>query len=99
MTEHITLSAAEQAEIDRAAKIAEQNDRFRRTWGADVTVGSSARRAMSRPLRHQTPRCTSPDLLASVSRKFDAASSGMIEALSAQDPMLSSLVRHSAKVL
>jgi len=38
MTEDITLSAAEQAEIDRAAKIAEQNDRFRKTWGADVTV-------------------------------------------------------------
>jgi hypothetical protein len=38
MTEDITLSAAEQAEIDRATKIVEQNDRFRSTWGADVTV-------------------------------------------------------------
>jgi len=38
MNDQTTLTADEQAEIDRAAKIAEQNDRFRRTWGADVTV-------------------------------------------------------------
>ncbi len=38
MNNQIILSAEEQAEIDRAAKIAEQNDRFRKTWGADFTV-------------------------------------------------------------
>ncbi|WP_237064782.1 DUF3768 domain-containing protein [Loktanella sp. M215] len=38
MNDQTTLSADEQAEIDRAAKIAEQNDRFRKTWGADVSV-------------------------------------------------------------
>ena len=38
MNDQTTLSADEQAEIDRAAKIAEQNDRFRKTWGSDVTV-------------------------------------------------------------
>jgi hypothetical protein len=40
MTEETIMSAEKQAEIDRAAKIAEQNDRFRKTWGADVTVPS-----------------------------------------------------------
>ena len=38
MNDQATLSAEEQAEIDRAAKIAEQNDRFRKTLGADFTV-------------------------------------------------------------
>jgi methylmalonyl-CoA mutase N-terminal domain/subunit len=38
MNDQTTLSADEQAEIDRAARIAEQNDRFRKTWGADFTV-------------------------------------------------------------
>ncbi len=38
MNDQTILSADEQAEIDRAAKIAEQNDRFRKTWGADFTV-------------------------------------------------------------
>ena len=38
MTDQTALAAEEQAEIDRAAKIAEQNDRFRKTWGADLTV-------------------------------------------------------------
>lgn len=38
MTDQTILSAEEQAEIDRATKIAEQNDRFRKTWGADFTV-------------------------------------------------------------
>ncbi len=38
MNDETTLSAEEQAEIDRAGKIAEQNDRFRKTWGADFTV-------------------------------------------------------------
>ncbi|SHG00478.1 Protein of unknown function, partial [Loktanella atrilutea] len=38
MTDQTALTAEEQAEIERAAKIAEQNDRFRRTWGADFTV-------------------------------------------------------------
>ena len=38
MTEVTTLSAEDQAEIDRAAKIAEQNDLFRTTWGADPSV-------------------------------------------------------------
>ncbi|MBU2357870.1 hypothetical protein [Loktanella sp. M215] len=38
MNDQITLSAKEQTEIGRAAMIAEQNDRFRKTWGADVTV-------------------------------------------------------------
>ena len=38
MTEVTILSAEDQAEIDRAAKIAEQNDLFRTTWGADPSV-------------------------------------------------------------
>ena len=38
MTDQTALTAEEQAEIDRAAKIAEQNDRFRNTLGADLTV-------------------------------------------------------------
>ena len=38
MTNQAALTAEEQAEIDRAANIAEQNDRFRKTWGADFTV-------------------------------------------------------------
>ena len=38
MTEVTTLSAEDQAVIDRAAKIAEQNDLFRTTWGADPSV-------------------------------------------------------------
>jgi hypothetical protein len=38
MTEVTTLSAEDQAEIDRTAKIAEQNDLFRITWGADPSV-------------------------------------------------------------
>jgi len=38
MTEVTILSAEDQAVIDRAAKIAEQNDLFRTTWGADPSV-------------------------------------------------------------
>ena len=38
MTEVTILSAEDQAETDRTAKIAEQNDLFRTTWGADPSV-------------------------------------------------------------
>jgi hypothetical protein len=38
MTDQSQITAEEQAEIDRAAKIAEQNDRFRKTWGADASI-------------------------------------------------------------
>ena len=38
MTEVTILSAEDQAVIDRAAKIAKQNDLFRTTWGADPSV-------------------------------------------------------------
>jgi hypothetical protein len=38
MTEVTILSAEDQAEIDRTAKIAEHNDLFRTTWGADPSV-------------------------------------------------------------
>lgn len=38
MTEQTSLSNEDQEQTETAAKIAEQNDRFRNTWGADFTV-------------------------------------------------------------
>ncbi|MFZ3583303.1 hypothetical protein ACOI1H_14180 [Loktanella sp. DJP18] len=38
MNDQTTLSAEEQAEIVRAAKIAEQSDLFRKTWGSDASI-------------------------------------------------------------